>query len=266
MSCQHKFHTKTIYGKPVFVPCGSCVNCRKKNRTFWAHRITADVQSRYPLGSSFVTLTYSDDLKVLSKKDLQDFFKRIRHDVPFSYVAIGDYGSRTKRPHYHFLAIGLDPSNQKLVAKHWAHGFVKVDPVTSGRVNYVVNYMDNFNRLDKKMFDDNGLEAPFSLKSHGIGLSLFEEYPYGKYFYKGRWYTYPSYWRAKFNAQPITLSTQDLIQRNLEAHRQGFDSFASYDAYYSWLVERNSIHRDQQVLKAPQGIRHLTNSMPIVYK
>ena len=29
--CNHMYSTRTIYGLPVKVPCGSCVTCRRSN-------------------------------------------------------------------------------------------------------------------------------------------------------------------------------------------------------------------------------------------
>ena len=45
----------------------------------------------------------------LRKKDLQLFFKRLRHKIPkFSYLACGEYGGETERPHYHAILFGAE--------------------------------------------------------------------------------------------------------------------------------------------------------------
>ena len=145
--CNHMYHTRDIYGHPVKVPCGSCVTCRRTQSTFWSHRIQSDISylDKSGIGSSFVTLTIeSDTTPVLRKSDLQKFFKRLRKscpDYPFKYLAIGDYGENTFRPHYHALLIGFPPELSAFVRKNWSLGFVDVDAVCTGNVNYVVRYM-----------------------------------------------------------------------------------------------------------------------------
>lgn len=39
----------------------------------------------------------------LWKRDLQLFLKRLRKHVPLRYYAVGEYGTQTKRPHYHLI-------------------------------------------------------------------------------------------------------------------------------------------------------------------
>ena len=70
--CNHMYHTRDIYGKPVKVPCGSCVTCRRTQSTFWSHRIQSDIAhlEKSGIGSSFVTLTIeSDTTPILCKSD-----------------------------------------------------------------------------------------------------------------------------------------------------------------------------------------------------
>lgn len=61
----------------------------------------------------FLTLTYDNaNLPAhgqLVKRDLQLFFKRLRHVVgPFKYVATGEYGELRRRPHFHAALFGVD--------------------------------------------------------------------------------------------------------------------------------------------------------------
>lgn len=267
MPCQHPFRTRTIHGLPVKVPCGSCLWCRRMKRTFWFHRVSHDVQSLYPVGSSFVTLTINSDIFTpkLHKADLQLFFKNLRKVAPspFKYVAIGDYGDRTHRAHYHFLGIGLDTYNRPLIASCWSKGFIKVDPVTPGRIRYVINYMDKFGQQDAKYYENLGIEPPFKIFSRGIGSSLFEKYPHGRYFFRGRWYPYPSYHRAKHNASTPSLSLDETRVIISKAHSEGFESVPEYQNHRSWLSETVELHNLQNKLTPPQGIKHLPNSEPI---
>ena len=63
--------------------------------------------------SCMLNLTYNDDWLPehgqLYKDDLQRFFKRLRKaGFKFRYVASGEYGDQTKRPHFHIALFGVD--------------------------------------------------------------------------------------------------------------------------------------------------------------
>ena len=102
----------------ICVPCGRCLLCRKRSANDLAARAIAEtnVSGRPPL---FITLTYDnlflryDDetgYPTLCKVDLQLFLKRLRSlldnrgiEHNLRYFACGEYGSKSKRPHYHML-------------------------------------------------------------------------------------------------------------------------------------------------------------------
>lgn len=123
--------------------------------------------------SCFITLTYSDECRhpdqSLHKSDFQNFMKRLRiahPDTPIRYVMCGEYGSQTKREHYHALLFGYDfpdrlpihqgdPLNQLLRGAHgalgdmsqsdeldelWTHGRTHVGNVTFQSAAYVARY------------------------------------------------------------------------------------------------------------------------------
>ena len=67
----------------------------------------------------FLTLTYDNENLPphgqLVKRDLQLFFKRLRHLVgPFRYVATGEYGELRRRPHFHAAIFGVDFSSDRI--------------------------------------------------------------------------------------------------------------------------------------------------------
>ena len=94
------------------VPCGKCVLCRSKKATEWSFRATCETvySTSIPL---FVTLTYNNrnlPEHGVFKEELQLFMKRLRirldrlnykHNI--RYFACSEYGSRSKRPHYHMI-------------------------------------------------------------------------------------------------------------------------------------------------------------------
>ena len=92
-------------------PCGKCPPCQKRRISGWSFRLTKHGQVSNT--SQFVTLTYDESnvtksengLQTIRKTDLQKFFKRLRklNHEKISYYAVGEYGDKTQRPHYHLV-------------------------------------------------------------------------------------------------------------------------------------------------------------------
>lgn len=152
------------------IGCGRCDGCRADRALEWSLRCyhEASLFDR----NSFLTLTYEDSPPALVKADLQKFFKRLRHSYKFRYFACGEYGDRTRRPHYHALIFGEDflggdvtPINDKLytnaaVADCWGHGLVSIAEVNMSTCCYVAGY------VFKKIGDTD----TFSLQSRRPGI------------------------------------------------------------------------------------------------
>ena len=125
--------------------------------------------------NSFITLTYDDDHLpkdgCIDKKHLQDFFKRLRRDLPpgtVRYIACGEYGEQTRRPHYHAILFGLDFLHDKItiddslytsptLERFWGQGHVSIAPVTMASICYVCGYVmkkindaDTFNLMSRR--------------------------------------------------------------------------------------------------------------------
>lgn len=97
--------------------CGQCMECRLAYSREWAIRITHEAQMHSQ--NCFLTLTYDNEnlppYGQLVKRDLQLFFKRLRHVVgPFRYVASGEYGEIRRRPHFHVALFGVDFSSDRI--------------------------------------------------------------------------------------------------------------------------------------------------------
>lgn len=94
----------------IDVPCGTCLGCRQARARDWALRSMMELdQSGCGV---FITLTYSPEFcpAVVRKSDLQKFLKRLRFhfkDLRLRYLACGEYGGQTGRPHYHLIVFGL---------------------------------------------------------------------------------------------------------------------------------------------------------------
>ncbi|MEO5368121.1 MAG: hypothetical protein H7831_17565, partial [Magnetococcus sp. WYHC-3] len=130
--------------------------------------------------SSFITLTY-DDANLpqggsLMKKDLQDFWKRLRKlRTPIKYYACGEYGERYGRPHYHAIVYGVGVSDKDLVDSVWKKGRIDVGIAEPDSIRYVAQYIDKkiYGAAAKEHY--NGREQEFQLCSKGIGRQWMEK-------------------------------------------------------------------------------------------
>ena len=128
----------------ITVPCGKCVVCQNQRRDAWAARL--ELEARGHVCTWFVTLTYNEESlpPFLVKKDLQNFFKRLRKKLSCRHFSCGEYGALGSRPHYHciiFFDTRLDKDAcYDLVSQCWKYGFVMVDEATPGRMRYVAKY------------------------------------------------------------------------------------------------------------------------------
>lgn len=155
----------------------------------WQHRIMLESKS-HPY-SIFTTLTYSDDFLPdqekfvggnLIKSHLQSFIKRLRRRLPdgikIRYFAVGEYGERSNRAHYHLCIFGLSATDKGIVEKSWHQrgipiGHIHVGQVTKESARYIAGY--TIKKLTKNGDERLGGRNPeFMLSSKrdpgGIGL------------------------------------------------------------------------------------------------
>lgn len=134
----------------------------------------------------FVTLTYAPehlpDSDVFEggqvhKEEMQKFLKRLRKHLRFRYFAVGEYGDKSKRAHYHLIIwpstppqyVGLEYYDVELFIRScWKFGHVMIGPAEIGSFSYVAHY------VTKKMttvssFED-GRNPEFTLMSRKPGL------------------------------------------------------------------------------------------------
>ena len=182
------FNPRTGETVPMYllVPCGKCVLCRDKKAREWAFRAACENWSStsHPL---FVTLTYDNEhlpLRGVSKQEMQLFLKRLRINMTrrgvahnLRYFAVGEYGTKSKRPHYHLILWNFPTdsyyyptlaSRLEEVEKAWDKGFSYVAYVQKGAINYVMKYMR------KSLVLPYGMNPVFFLSSRrdgGIGAA-----------------------------------------------------------------------------------------------
>lgn len=174
-----------IYDKVLLrsipVPCSKCPECIKTRINSWKFRLTQE--RRRSQNVSFITLTYNDDnLKfakngkpTLVKRDLQLFFKKLRKqqlkycDWKLKYYAVGEYGTKYKRPHYHIILFNLHPKTN--LAESWNNGFIDISPAREHSIGYTLKYIS---KPKTKSKNDVQL-CEFSLMSKNIGSNYLTE-------------------------------------------------------------------------------------------
>lgn len=203
---------KFKYRRVTPVPCGRCIECKLNYSRQWATDCMLEKQYYNENECWFITLTYADEYLPqaefktdtgesykgisLRKKDLQDFWKRLRshYKCKCKYLAVGEYGKSTSRPHYHAIVFGLPIKTENLkyiqnnengdalwtneeLEKIWGKGNIILGQVTWKSVAYVSRYT-----LKKQRDKDIGLDQrygripPFICMSQGIGKRYFKEH------------------------------------------------------------------------------------------
>lgn len=185
------------------VPCGNCDCCKKNAIASFVHRCELETQM-YDSLPVFITLTYENKNLPetgLSLRDLQLFFKRFRINLErqgyrerIRYVACGEYGRRTKRPHYHLVIWNLHQTNmvsyrqiRATIERSWNKGIIRarfVDASDNKTFRYTAKYL----RKDSCMPCGRaqkpgicGLQKPFICSSNrngGIGAQFLKSLQY----------------------------------------------------------------------------------------
>lgn len=156
------------------VPCGRCPKCIKRKVSQWSFRLLQE--EKHSLSAHFITLTYAtrhlpfrNGGWSICKRDVQLFIKRLRKSSGdgsnIKYFAVGEYGGRFKRPHYHIIMFNATP---ELICKAWMKGHVHLGTVTGASVGYCLKYMSK--RVWKRKVSTRKRGNPeFALMSKGIG-------------------------------------------------------------------------------------------------
>lgn len=176
--------------------CGQCMPCRINKQRVWVHRL--ELEATQHDQNCFLTLTYDDQHLPadgsLDVKTLQDFIKRLRRrfdPLRLRYLACGEYGDHSWRPHYHAVLFGF-PTCVKLKTQYdkngirccdhcrkveeiWGNGNVYLGTAEAQSFRYVCGYVTKkMTRSDHP--DLNGRQPEFSRMSlkPGIGAGAME--------------------------------------------------------------------------------------------
>lgn len=185
MICDSPFYVlpKGFFEK-IPVPCGRCPPCKLRRVNSWVFRLMEE--SKNYENAHFITLTYTtksvpishNGFMTLDKKDLQNFFKRLRklQDGKIKYYAVGEYGTNNKRPHYHAIVFNVE--NVSYYEKAWTLdgdliGGVHVGNVSGDSIAYTLKYIDK--QQFKRSFNRDDRIPEFPLMSKKLGESYINE-------------------------------------------------------------------------------------------
>lgn len=231
----------------MVVNCGSCHACRINYTSGWTLRLLYELGNpEWKYQASFITLTYNNENLPadygLHKKDVQDFWKRLRknlsseygYNYKIAYYQCGEYGDRTKRPHYHAIVFGLDSYNDKhreILSESWTKcdSFMfsknKKDsgmlPVCREDIAYVTGYVQK--KLSGAMAEEEyGQKTrPFSSCSHYMGLcGAYKDEVHlrnnGFTYLNGNKIAIPRYYRVKLGIEQVDLIDKPLDKERIE--------------------------------------------------
>lgn len=194
--------------KIIEVPCGHCIACLTNRRTDWTIRLLEEFKANNEK-AIFLTLTYDDEhipfnedaIASVYKVDIQHFIKRLRKkiDRKIRYYVVGEYGTKTYRPHYHAIIFNIDNSYHNAIEKAWIDtttgdrlGHTHIGTVTIKSLSYITKYHVNKGRYPHLA------NPPFTLMSRkpGIGYGYVEKF---KKFHQGNLENayYPEYEKKK---------------------------------------------------------------------
>lgn len=196
-------HDGQVLHHPYMIPCGKCLKCKKSKAAEWANRLVCE--SKYHDKSCFLTLTYDQDHVPrtydskgklhysLRKEDIQKFFKRLRRYLDYNqlpdvrYYAVGEYGSKTYRPHYHAIIFGFFPDDAEIVkynkkgqhlyssallSRLWPNGEILVGRANPQTMFYTAAYVTGkqLGFSSYAWYDAMGIARPFAVMSRKPGI------------------------------------------------------------------------------------------------
>lgn len=237
--CVHPY-IKKIDGNLNLLPCGKCVECLKSYSRDWDFRLKQELKIRK---CWYITLTYNDEYlpeytelgvrhSAVIKSEVQNFMKRLRkllHHPEIKYFAVGEYGGKRNRAHYHILLFTnfFHNVHQAYVSvlQSWSpRGFVYVKLADSNRhFHYLTKYV---NKLDKRHHSS----PPFKLMSKSLGLSFLSP--------NMREYFLTTFSRKVYNSNGHLISLPRYYVKKLN---ERFDKFGLNWSQYGQLLNSKSL-------------------------
>lgn len=243
-------------GKPLHLPCGSCIGCRKSLAQGWALRCHLEAARHNHVG--FATLTFDDkNLQVtLSRRTYQLFVKRLRRSMPartLRHFGCGEYGETNGRPHYHALLFGT--YDAAAVEKAWGLGFTKTVRATPRAIAYVAGYtakkigwqLEVEERIDYSTGEIYTWQPPFIQMSRNPGIGAHARQWVNSWrseaIYNGKRQPVPRFLHEAWKAQATEEEIEALaLEKEARAQRRASDK-PDYDRR---AAEAIAVARQQQ--------------------
>lgn len=195
----------------MHVPCGHCILCRTEQARQTAVRIIHEATLHQE--NCFLTLTYDDNniptYGSLNYEHLVKFWKRLRKSMvaktkanrstatPIRYYAVGEYGDRSLRPHYHACLFGHAFLSERIILRTtpsllwtsmelqriWGHGNVSVGALNFATARYTASYItkklrskQQYVRVDNDTGELIAIEQPRAFMSRNLGKGWWDEW------------------------------------------------------------------------------------------
>lgn len=139
MACLYPVSMITPDGRNAQRPCGQCTRCLVRKKLCWSGRLIAEGTQWE--SASFLTLTYEDSPIDLIYSHVQNFLKQVRKHKTVRFYAVGEYGERGGRPHWHLILFGMHPPYIGMCElQGWSHGLAYFGDLTPASAAYVAGY------------------------------------------------------------------------------------------------------------------------------
>nr|QJB18876.1 MAG: replication initiator protein [Microvirus sp.] len=254
-------------------PCGKCPTCTARNVSQWSFRLMQ--QLKQSSSAYFITLTYDTAFIPITASgqfslsrvkngadDLRLFFKRLRKyhgkgNQSIKYFAVGEYGSRTKRPHYHIILLN---AKLELIQKAWTLGQIHYGDergVNEASIGYCLKYIHKTCKIGTQTTDDR--VPSFSRKSKGLGIDyltpairawhhadshnrMYVNLQDGKKISMPRYYKlklYEEALRKEIGEATLQRIREELAKQPTPTHRQWLDKQAAIKQSFIHLQTQN---------------------------
>lgn len=193
--------------QPLTLPCRGCIGCRAERARQWAIRCTHEASMHKK--NTFITLTYDEEHlpadSSLNYKHYQLFMKKLRkkYGTKIRFYMAGEYGSQTKRPHYHAILFNhmFDDATPHTTSKSgkpvlvsseltklWGKGFASIGEVNYTSCHYIAKYIiekitgdpaeDHYRHINKDTGEITQRTPEFNRMSlrPGIGKPWYDKY------------------------------------------------------------------------------------------
>ncbi len=245
------------------VPCGKCPKCLRKRQNEWVFRL-AQEQS-ISNSACFLTLTYEDKYLPISPNgyptlkpdDLTKFLKRLRYynksSKKIRYYAVGEYGTKRKRPHYHLIAFNI---NQSTIQHHdriqniWGLGTVDVAKSEGASQRYTLSYIMDSSWRPSGIHDDR--TPQFARQSKNLGINFLTPETINYYRQRklraivlpgGNFTSMPRYYAQKIFKKHELRTMAQIYHKEQE---MDWEEFVNYD--FGMEIQRlnNEIRKDEK--------------------